>query len=45
MKAIVCFAVLLVPATAPGHPSEPVWMVLSGATLIALGSLVRRLTS
>ncbi len=27
------------------YPPEPVWMVLSGVTLIALGSAVRRLTS
>ena len=27
-----------------GTPPEPAWMVLSGVALIALGSLVRRLT-
>lgn len=28
----------------PGVSPEPAWMVLSGAALIALGSLVRRFT-
>jgi len=26
----------------PGHAMEPAWMVLSGATLLGLASLVRR---
>ena len=27
---------------APGHATEPVWMLLSGATLLALASALRR---
>ncbi len=27
---------------APGHGMEPAWMVLSGATLLAIASAVRR---
>jgi uncharacterized protein YybS (DUF2232 family) len=27
---------------APGHGTEPAWMVLSGATLLAIASVVRR---
>ena len=26
----------------PGHGTEPAWMVLSGATLLAIASAVRR---
>ena len=37
-------AVLLLLAMKADHPPESAWMLLSGAALIALGSLVRRLT-